>query len=62
MKLGEAILAGKADAYGRFSDIIRARGGTYRETVERIHALFKEAGRSTTDAEIDAMFIECDDS
>lgn len=61
MKLSEAILSGEARAYGQFSDIIRKRGGTYCETVKRIHEIFAAAGRVTTSADIEDKFAECDD-
>jgi hypothetical protein len=61
MNLGQAILLGEAKAYGQFSDLIRARGGTYCETVNRIHAIFEDAGRKTTDADIENKFLEADE-
>ncbi len=61
MTVGEAILAGDARAYGRLSDIIRARGGTYRETVQHIKKVFAYAGRTPpSDGDIEDKFAECD--
>lgn len=62
MKLKDAILQGEARAYGQFSDLIRAKGGTYRETLTRIQALFVEAGRAApSDADIEDKMAEADD-
>lgn len=56
------MIAGHAKAYGQFSDLIRKRGGTYRETVTRIKKIFVEAGRpEPSDADIDDKFAEADD-
>lgn len=59
--LGDAMLAGEARAFGQFSDVVRSRGGTYRDACRRIKEIFEKAGRSITDAEIDAKFGEADD-
>ncbi len=61
MTLGEAMLRGEAKAFGQFSDLIRARGGTYCETVNRIHEIYKAADRAITDADIENKFLEADE-
>ncbi len=61
MKLGEALLTGDARAFGQFSDVIRARGGTYNETVIRIREIYADAGRAISDADIENKFLEADE-
>lgn len=62
MKLREAILLGHARAYGQLSDLIRERGGTYRETYDRVCAIFENAGRvAPTLADFDEKMAEADE-
>lgn len=61
MKVGEAILLGHAGAYGQLSDAIRARGGTYRDTLEHVKGIFTRAGRpAPSDADIEDKMQEAD--
>lgn len=61
MRLGAAVLAGKARAYGRLADIIRERGGTYYDTFEAVRALHERAGKAApTLAEFEEKMLECE--
>jgi hypothetical protein len=59
--LADAMLAGHADAFGLFADLMRARGMTYGHTYAAVCAVFRNAGRmAPTLAEFDALLAEAD--
>lgn len=61
MTIGEAILAGDARAYGKLSDLMRVKGARYREVVDLIKKLHKDAGREEpSDGDIEDKFAEAD--
>jgi hypothetical protein len=62
MKLGEAILAGKPQAYGQLSDLMRSQGKRYADVLAKVRQIFTEAGRpAPSDGDIDDKFAECDE-
>ncbi len=61
MTLGEAVLTGDARAWGRLSDVIREHGGTYKDAVARVQAIYKKAGRpEPTEADFEDKMQECE--
>ena len=62
MTLKDAVLKGEARAWGRVSDMVRAKGGRYRDAYETICILFHKEGRKVpTLADFDDKMEECND-
>ena len=62
MKLSEAILLGRAEAYGQLSDLMRKRGKKYTDVVALVKKIFTDAGRpEPDDSEIEDKMAEADE-
>jgi hypothetical protein len=59
--LKDAVLGENARAVGQLSDRIRARGGTWADTMATVRKIYRDAGRrEPSESTIDAWLYKCD--
>ena len=63
MTLATEVLRGDARAWGRVADLVRERGGRYKDAFDIVCQIFAKAGRATPSlADFDEKMAECDDA